>query len=118
MINKRAQLNHKLQQMENGLNKKMTEVELRMQTTINEATKNQLQALMVVREERAAIPHLQEKQCDVQVAMEASVHELIVQNVEEVEEEQQLEPESDRITMDETHKIPILMRARGIHFSL
>lgn len=57
----------------------------------------------------AVVWQLQEEQDDVVVAVEASVHEWTMQNINELEEEHQLKPEVDLIAMDKTPKIPMLM---------
>lgn len=62
----------------------------------------------------AAIPELQEKQGDFLVVVEANVHELIVQNAEEVEEEQQIEAEFNLITKDKPPKISISKLATSL----
>lgn len=78
---------------------------MRIQTTINTATKKQVRALTAVRKEMATIWQYQEKQGDVLVAVEASVHKLTIQNVEEIEEER----EPNLITMDESPNVQVSM---------
>lgn len=55
VINMRAQLTYKLQQLEVEVNKKLAEVELQVQKTIIDATKKHVQALKVVKEEMLAV---------------------------------------------------------------
>lgn len=72
--------------MEGELNRKLVEVELRVLKTINVAIKKN-EGIDGSERDMVVVRQLQEKQGDVLVAMEPSVHELTMQNVEEVKEE-------------------------------